>query len=166
MSSASRPPVSLLYLYAVGAYSGNGNILSHTDSVTGSWLFGYDTLNRLTSTQNTATTSVGAEYTGAYGCWTYDPFGNRTLEAYSSHTSTPCVSGANDNLQYTSTSVSSAGNNRLSSLTYDASGNVVQNGSNAYAYDAEGRLCAVQLPSSMGRVQYQWSARLILYQLQ
>ena len=109
------------YAYQVGGYAPNGNILSHTDSVMGAWSFGYDSLNRLIAAN--AGASVPAQFAGQYGCWTYDPFGNRLLEAYSTATSTPCASGAYDNTQQMNTPQSSASNNRLSTLTYDAAGN-------------------------------------------
>jgi len=142
------------YAYQVGGYAPNGNILSHTDSVMGAWSFGYDTLNRLIAAN--AGASVPAQFAGQYGCWTYDPFGNRLLEAYSTATSTPCASGAYDNTQQMNTPQSSASNNRLSTLTYDLSGNVYYDGVNTYAYDGEGRLCAVSQPSINGGAQYQY----------
>jgi RHS repeat-associated protein len=54
--------------------------------------------------------------------------------------------------QVTWTSVNAA----VNGLTYDAAGNVYYDGLNTYAYDAEGRLCAVQLPSISGGTQYQY----------
>jgi RHS repeat-associated protein len=47
-------------------------------------------------------------------------------------------------------------NAAVNGLTYDAAGNVYYDGLNTYAYDAEGRLCAVQLPSISGGTQYQY----------
>jgi len=38
------------YAYQVLSYAANGNILSQTDSVMGTWNYTYDTLNRLTGT--------------------------------------------------------------------------------------------------------------------
>jgi YD repeat-containing protein len=60
------------YSYQVGAYAPNGNILSHTDSAMGTWNFAYDTLNRLTTAQNTAVTGGSAQFANLNGCWTYD----------------------------------------------------------------------------------------------
>ncbi len=122
------------------------------------WNFSYDTLNRLTATQNTAVTSVSPQYAGAYGCWTYDPFGNRTLEAYSTATSTPCAHGANDNLQDEATPQNTTLNNNqlaTSVATYDAAGNVLNDGYNNYWYDPEGRLCAVAYPNGSGGNYYE-----------
>ena len=82
---------------------------------------------------------------GLYGCWNYDGFGNRTLEAYSTATSTPCAPGAPIGAQYMATPLNTtANNNQLSSLTYDGAGNVTQDSRNAYLYDPEGRICAVE----------------------
>lgn len=149
-SMAGGEAAGTLYAYQVptGGYAPNGNILSQTDSVMGTWNYGYDTLNRLTGT--VAGPNVPSTLAGLYGCWNYDAFGNRTLEAYSTASSTPCSSGATVNAQYTATPVNTtANNNRLSSAvaTYDGAGNVIQDSRNAYVYDPEGRLCAVeQLP--------------------
>jgi len=80
-----------------------------------------------------------------HGCWNYDGFGNRTLEAYSTATSTPCAPGAPIGAQYMATPLNTtANNNQLSSLTYDGAGNVIQDTRNAYLYDPEGRICAVE----------------------
>ena len=59
-------------------YTQNGNVANVIDSVTGTWSFTYDTLNRLAS----GTASSGS-YSGKIGCWTYDSFGNRTSESLS-----------------------------------------------------------------------------------
>jgi RHS repeat-associated protein len=134
---------------------------SHTDSVMGSWSFGYDSLNRLTSTQNTAVTGVSGSYADLYGCWTYDAFGNRLLEAYSTASTTPCTTGANDNAQSTSTPQSASYNNRLSTRTHDAAGNVTYDlvNGNSYLYDAEGRLCAMASGAITGSyTQYVYDA--------
>jgi len=48
--------------------------------VMGDWFYNYDTLSRLTSSQNALATSVAPQYAGQFGCWSYDQFGNRTQE--------------------------------------------------------------------------------------
>ncbi len=125
--------------------SGAGNLLIYTDfsdnhPLMGTWSFGYDSLNRL------ATATVGSNaplpYTGNYGCWGYDAFGNRTMQAVST---TPCASDPplmswasyNSNNQFTAT------NQAPSGVPYDEAGNVLNDGVNQYLYDAEGRICAV-----------------------
>jgi RHS repeat-associated protein len=119
----------------------------------GHWTYGFDTLNRLTSTQNTATQPPSTQFAGAYGCWTYDGFGNRVEEALSNATSTPCVNGANDNLQLTLTTPTAS--NQVTNFTYDLAGDVRNDNSNVYYYDVEGRLCAVGFPNGTGGTIYE-----------
>ena len=133
-------------------YDNVGNLKSFQDSVIGTWNFTYDSLNRLSTSQNTATRSVAPQYSGLNGCWTYDGFGNRTKEALSTVTSTPCASGANDNVQLTVTTPTAS--NQLTGLIYDAAGNVLYDNQNHYLYDAEGRLCAYAFPIAGGGTGY------------
>jgi YD repeat-containing protein len=72
-----------IYTYAA-SYDGVGNVTGYTDSVMGTWSFGYDTLNRLLSGQNTGTTSTSRQYAGQNLCWAYDSFGNRTAQSQQS----------------------------------------------------------------------------------
>jgi RHS repeat-associated protein len=109
-------------------YAANGNVVAYTDSINGQWTLGYDSVNRLAS----ATTA------GQNICWTYDSFGNRTAQTVSS---TPCGSSVST-VQYP--------NNQNPNLGYDASGDVWNDGTNQYLYDAEGRICAVQFPVIAG----------------
>ena len=148
------PPVD--WSSVIGMKFPNGNILAQTDSVMGTWSFGYDSLNRLTSAQNTAVSSTSSSYAGAYGCWTYDSFGNRWREAFSTATTTPCASGANDNMLSTSRTYNSL--NRDTGLTYDGAGNVKADLLNQYLYDGEGRLCAVK-NSNSSYTQYVYDAK-------
>jgi RHS repeat-associated protein len=88
-----------------------------------------------------------------------DAFGNRTMEAYSTLSSTPCAPGANDNAQLTVTAQSSANNNQVAGITqYDPAGEVTYDGSNYYRYDGEGRLCAVDNLATGGVTQYIYDA--------
>jgi RHS repeat-associated protein len=137
------PPI---YSYTVpaGGYAPNGNLLAHSDSVMGDWGYQYDTLNRLTAAAGAATLPGGASqpYANLIGCYGYDPFGNRTLANITSGDCTGANAATakyNASNQVTWTSVNTAGGN----FTYDASGDVTNDGANQYLYDAEGRLCAV-----------------------
>jgi RHS repeat-associated protein len=104
-------------------------------------------------------TTVSAQFANQNGCWTYDAFGNRTMEAYSTLSSTPCAPGANDNAQLTVTAQSSANNNQVAGITqYDPAGEVTYDGSNYYRYDGEGRLCAVDNLATGGLTQYIYDA--------
>jgi RHS repeat-associated protein len=111
----------------------------------GTWNFGYDSLNRLTTAQNTAASSETPQYANNYGCWSYDSFGNRTAQAIST-TACPAQPSAlaptasyNSSNRVTWTSVNAAGSN----FNYDAAGDVTNDNSHSYLYDGEGRICAV-----------------------
>jgi len=137
-----------VYTYTVppGGYTGNGNLLAHSDSVMGDWGFGYDTLNRLTGAA--PADNAPSAYVGALGCWGYDGMGNRTLNAWV--TATDCKSTTTPTSQYNThnqvTLVSQTAPisySAPSGFTYDAAGDVTVDGQNQYAYDGEGRICAV-----------------------
>ena len=137
----------------------------------GNWNYTYDTLNRLTGSANTATTTPGAQYASEVGCWTYDGFGNRTLEAYSNKLTAPCASGANLTLMslHTVTTPTTAMNNQIAGLSYDGAGNVLADNYNDYVYDAEGRICALYNIASSTATQYVYDAagtRVVKFQLQ
>jgi RHS repeat-associated protein len=138
-----------IYSYS-GSYDGVGNLSNSVDLVMGSWIFGYDTLNRLITAQNTAVTTTSSGYSGNYGCWKYDAFGNRLSQSMSTTSCTnspPLMSWAN----YDGT-VNGTSNNQMSSTHlnggqssgYDASGNITSDGVNSYLYDGDGRICAVK----------------------
>ena len=153
-----------IYSYVVpeGGYAPNSNLLTYWDSVMGNWNYTYDTLNRLTTSKNTATSTPGAQYASEVGCWTYDGFGNRTLEAYSNQLTNPCATGANLSLMslHMATSVNTTAplNNQISGLPYDGAGNVKADNYNSYLYDAEGRICAVQNKGTSIITQYIYNA--------
>ena len=149
---------SVIYSYTIPSYApGNqptgydavGNIAGYTDSVTGTWSLGYDTLNRVTA-GSAPSTSLPCSYAGLQASWTYDTFGNRTAESFGATlascatapipASTSVIPAANNQTQteYVGTTAYTPG--------YDAAGDVKSDPSqgNQYLYDAEGRVCAVQ----------------------
>jgi RHS repeat-associated protein len=140
----SEPMASAtVYTYNAG-FDGTGNIQTLDDQIIGSWSFGYDTLNRLVSG-----TSTAGSYSGQYGCWAYDSFGNRTAAAMSTvacANNPPLSSWANYNAnnRFASTSQVPGG------VPYDAGGNVLGDGLNTYLYDGEGRVCAAKSEPSPG----------------
>ena len=157
---------STIYSYSIPSYSSGsaatgydaaGNIVGFTDSVTGTWAFGYDTLNRLTAGQPTATTAATSAYAKQYLCWTYDSFGNRQAQAWqavpcpvqTSATSTWVYNTANQVAGVIAPGATSAS---PSPYTYDLSGDVTADTTtgNQYLFDAEGRICAVQSPVATG----------------
>jgi len=147
-----------IYTYTA-SYDNVGNVVGYADTtdnytstIMGTWTFQYDALNRLLSGAATAGT-----YSGKNACWSYDDFGNRTIESVQA---SACSNAGN----FASTLVFNA-NNQLSgviplgggsqsppTLLYDAAGDVAQDlvTSNQYVYDAEGRICAFSTPNGMG----------------
>ena len=112
-----------------GGYDRNSNLLTAVDSVMGQWNYTYDNLNRLTTAQASAL-PAGLTLPGSYGCWSFDPFGNRTAEAWQNTACpTPASSLAptatyNSGNQLSWTSVNAAGSN----VTYDPAGNMTYDG--------------------------------------
>jgi RHS repeat-associated protein len=99
-----------------GGYAPDSNLLVANDSVNGNWTYAYDAFNRLSSANAT-----GQAYTYAY-----DRFGNR-WQQNGPHSSYPGFDA----------------NNRMVpglGVTYDAAGNVTNDGSLGYTYDAESRI--------------------------
>jgi RHS repeat-associated protein len=104
------------------SYTPNSNIASSTDMVNGNWTYGYDGLNRL---------STGVANNGEGCSWDYDRYGNRWHQnAYSGTCATPQFSF-------------SGNNNRIDGHSYDADGNLLNDGVNNYLYDAENRVVSV-----------------------
>jgi len=155
---------SSAYVYTL-AYAKNGNITQAFDAYNGSWNYGYDTLNRLTSASLVSYEGNGISVTtgpnpGTYKnqCWSYDGFGNRLYELYT-NTATPCPASSSNY----SNSIQVDTSNHLTgingnSVSRDASGNLVQDTLNNYIYDAQGRLCAVQNRLSSAATQYVYDA--------
>jgi YD repeat-containing protein len=113
----------------------------------GTWTYSYDAVDRLVTA--TPGSDTPAQYAGNYGCWSYDSYGNRTMEAFSSApcTGTPVpqvVTTYNAANNQISSSTLSSATLTAGSFGYDASGNTLYDGNNRYWYDAEGQLCAVQ----------------------
>jgi len=135
--------------------------MAHSDSVMGDWAFMYDTLNRLTV--GGAAMNAPSTYANSMACWGYDSFGNRTLAAFFSSTTGDCSQQTTSTASYNSanqvTFVSQGAPisySAPSGFNYDGAGNVYQDGVNSYAYDSEGRICAVLQPSYMGGAQFRY----------
>jgi RHS repeat-associated protein len=122
------PSGSLLdYTYTWPAGTNNGTLQGWT--ATGQQVFnrsfGYDSLNRLTSMSDSDTAASCRGLT-----WTYDAWGNRL-------TQTPTAGSCG------SWSVSYNADNQMSGYTYDAAGNLENDGSHGYSYDAENNIVSV-----------------------
>ena len=173
---ASPGAVSTLYYYSITTQAGsstpptaantgylaNGDILAYTDSVNGSWVLGYDSLDRLVSSSPGAVGLPPANY----GCWSYDSFGNRTVEAWSSGNSfgNGCQPAGSSSYYHAdllyfgdSTNRITGGGSQVGSApvvnwptpttsTYDSDGNFIHDLNpavdNSYIYNAQGQICA------------------------
>lgn len=139
--SQAMPGSTVSYSSSVQQYAPNGNVLIANDSVNGNWVYGYDSLNRLTG----ASSSSGLNLS-----WGYDSFGNRWSQTASGSGSAPQPSFTfNGNNNQTDAS---------NGLTYDGAGDVlVDNLNHAYTYDAEGRMTSATL-STGGTATYQYDS--------
>ncbi len=100
-----------------------------TDAVMGTWSYTYDDFNRLTGGSATAGVDSGL----ALG-WTYDRYGNRWAQ---NATGSGNATAVQPQLSFT------GNNNHVDGWSYDAAGNLLNDGRNSYAYDAEGRIVAL-----------------------
>lgn len=107
------------------SYDSNGNITTITDSLApaNDQVFGYDSLDRLTTAQ------------GNYGslAYSYDPVGNRTSETENSNSTSYSYSPISQQLESLTGSITS-------SLSYDANGNQITQDSSSYTYSDLNRL--------------------------
>jgi RHS repeat-associated protein len=126
-SSNSTSILDLNYSYSDGTRANNGDVLSF--SYNGGGLsytqeFTYDTLNRL---------GTAIEKTGSTTNWSqtnaYDRYGNRQID----------YGGGSYNLAFSSST------NRIttSGYSYDSSGNLTNDGSHSYGFDAERKIATV-----------------------
>jgi RHS repeat-associated protein len=129
----ATPPAGPLFEHIYYGYAPNGNVTWMSDGTSGdAHAYGYDDFNRLTEKITYPWVSWpdgGLEYGYAY-----DRYGNRwqqTLNASCTVAVSVCITfDANNHV---------AGG----ILTYDAAGNVVNDGNHTYSYDAENRITQV-----------------------
>lgn len=123
-------PTSVVGLtYNYGTTSNNGNILSLSYSGGGlsyTQSFGYDALNRLTTSQET---NGGTSWSQTNG---YDRYGNRWVD----------FGGGNQSLYF------NAGTNRITGLSYDGAGNLLHDGSHAYTFNGDNMIRTVDSQSA------------------
>jgi RHS repeat-associated protein len=142
-------------------YAANSNVAAATDTMTGSWTYTYDTLNRLTKA-NASTAGIVTPFgTFKTQCWTYDSFGNRTGEGEMT-TAATCpfpISGSNHSNVALYNASNQLTSNSVSTFAYDQDGNILNDGINKYVYDLNGRICAVTTAASGGAItQYVYDA--------
>jgi RHS repeat-associated protein len=140
---------------ATTGYDATGNLLSYSDCpaggtcVTGAWGIGYDKLNRVSgASASSGPWGPADDELGLSLSWMYDPFGNRETQTPTGapHATVPQA----QTLGFTGNKnqVDNYGPNG-----YDPAGNVLNDLTNQYAYDGEGRICAVYNPYT-GYTQY------------
>jgi RHS repeat-associated protein len=104
-------------------FAPNGNVLSANDKFNGNWTYTYDDFNRLAgANQNTGQTVYN---------YKYDRYSNRWQQNLTAG------SGQTSNLSF------SGNNNRIDGSSYDAAGNLLNDGRHSYTYDAENRITQV-----------------------
>jgi RHS repeat-associated protein len=115
------------YVYGTGT-TNNGNITGWTGIGTQAFsrTYGYDNLNRLSSLSDTSLNPCPGL------SWNYDAWGNRTNQNV---TSGSC--GSSQLTINAQNQITNAG------IQYDAAGNMTNDGSHSYTYDAENRLIKV-----------------------
>lgn len=123
LGTAGNPTSILDITYNYGTTNNNGNLLS--TSYAGGGLsytqsFGYDALNRLT----TSNENGGASWSQTNA---YDRYGNRWID----------LGGGNQSLYF------NTANNRISGWSYDAVGNLLNDGVHTYTFDAENKISKV-----------------------
>jgi RHS repeat-associated protein len=138
--TATAAPANILdlkYNFSLGP-SDNGNVRGITNNRdnTRSQLFAYDAINRLVSAQ-TQTTGVTIPNPN---CWAetynYDPWGN----LYSLGPNSTTQSGYTGCTQESGLSATATTKNQLSGYSYDAAGNLLNDGAHSYTYNAENQL--------------------------
>jgi RHS repeat-associated protein len=108
-----------------GGYAPDSDILAANDSVNGNWNYWYDDFNRL----------LGSSTNGSILNFDYDRFGNRWHQFQ------------NDNCNPGQCFSFTGNNNRMDGYFYDASGNLLNDGTHNYYYDAESRIIQVDGPT-------------------
>lgn len=133
-------------------YAANGNLLSYTDSVNGTWNMidshnnvGYDNLDRLTAAKY-----IPVSGATVYWCWNYDSFGNRLTETTSSQplaAAADCPTTGSPTVLASSHQYNEFNQIKLDpAIQYDPSGAgyTIADHDNSYLYDGEGHVCAVR----------------------
>jgi len=140
-----------LYNWAINSYAPNGDVLSMTDFVMGTWSYTYDDMNRLT--KGTASTCAGCVDAGLNLSWTYDRYGNRWAQTA---TTAPGYNPPDVTVvqpQLTLFGSNGVNTNRIDgpgpgcqpsqAFCYDAAGNLLNDAINQYTYDAENRIATL-----------------------
>ncbi len=124
LGTTSNPASVMSLIYNFGTTDNNGNVRSITGAggIGFTQSFGYDSLNRLTTSQETVNNQLAWTQTNAY-----DRYGNRWID----------LGNGQRSLWISET------NNRITNSSYDAAGNLLADGGNAYGFDAENHIKTV-----------------------
>jgi|HubBroStandDraft_5_1064220.scaffolds.fasta_scaffold03954_12 RHS repeat-associated protein len=135
--SSNGFPFSYTAAYAFNlGYAPDGDVLIANDSVNGNWTYTYDDFNRLFTSSNSALPQ-GFSYV-------YDQYGNRWYQYVTAGQGpSPQFTFSIDNQVTNKVVAASQGCNSNIPYCYDAAGNLLNDGFNSYAYDAENRIIQV-----------------------
>ncbi len=113
------------------SYAADGDVHSVNDSVNGAWTYQYDPMNRLVQANCGSASGCDGVPNGNGLAFVYDRFGNLWQQNY--------VQGGQAGAQVSFTGE----NNRMDGYSYNAEGDLLNDGIHQYAYDAENRLSGV-----------------------
>ncbi|MFI5059045.1 MAG: RHS repeat-associated core domain-containing protein [Candidatus Acidiferrales bacterium] len=116
------------------SHAPNGNVTAANDSVNGNWTYGYDPFNRLTCANLSNGTCAAPTNGHSTYNYLYDRFGNR-WQQNGPQSFIATFTGNNP--------TNPANNNRMDGFSYDAAGNLLNDGVHSYTYDAENRIINV-----------------------
>jgi RHS repeat-associated protein len=125
-SYTAKLNTATIYNFNIGTFASNGDILAANDSANGNWTYAYDPFNRLVG----ANKNIGQV---VYN-YVYDRFGNR-WQQNGPQTFIATFTGNNPGTPQN--------NNRMDGYSYDAAGNLLNDGTHSYTYDAENHLIKV-----------------------
>jgi RHS repeat-associated protein len=115
----------------------NGNVQTANDTVNGNWNYGYDPFNRLVGANQNSGAAVYS--------YVYDISGNRWQQ------------NGPQTMTLSFTGNATTNNNRADGYSYDLAGNLLNDGTTTYTYDAENRMTSV-FNTSGGWVCYLYNA--------
>ncbi len=117
-------------------YAPNGDVLSANDSVNGNWSYTYDDFNRLLTAVAT-NRGLGCSYV-------YDRFGKRWQQNASNGS---CLTSS-----LTFDNPGGLPDNRVDGYSYDSAGDLLNDGTHSYTYDAQNRTTSVDAGSTASYV--------------
>jgi RHS repeat-associated protein len=125
-SYTAKLNTNTIYNFNITSFAPNGDILAAGDTANGNWTYGYDPFNRL----------VGANKNSGQAVYNYvyDRFGNR-WQQNGPQTFLATFTGNNQS--------NPQNNNCMDGYSYDAAGNLLNDGTHSYTYDAENHLIKV-----------------------